>query len=134
MLDQYIDAKALIRDLEAEIEELEKRQDQVMQDTVRGSNHDFPYEERHFKIEGVWYSQKTAELLSHRKYLLKRNKEQAEALTAEVQKWMGSLPPRIQRIIKYHFFEGMTWGETAKRLGRRATGDSVRMEFNNYFD
>ena len=45
---------------------------------------------------------------------------------------MEEIPFRMQRIIRYKVFKDLTWGEVAKLMGRRATGDSVRMEFNNF--
>ena len=53
MLDQYIDACELIRETEEEILNLESMQMRVVQDSVRGSNPEYPYEQRRFKIEGV---------------------------------------------------------------------------------
>ena len=38
----------------------------------------------------------------------------------------------MQRIIKYKIFEGDSWEETARRIGRNATGDSVKKEYQRF--
>lgn len=45
---------------------------------------------------------------------------------------MNTIPNRMQRIIRYKVFEGMTWEQIAKRIGRRDTGEGVRMEYNRF--
>lgn len=45
---------------------------------------------------------------------------------------MKEVPFRIQRIIKYKISKEMTWEEVAALMGRKCTGDSIRMEFNNF--
>ena len=64
--------------------------------------------------------------------LLEERKANAEKLKLEVEAWMNTIPNRMQRIIRYKIFDGMTWEQVAKKIGRKATGDSVRMELNNF--
>jgi hypothetical protein len=45
---------------------------------------------------------------------------------------MVTIPARMQRIIRWKLFEGLTWEETAAKLGRKATGDSVKKEFQRF--
>lgn len=60
-------------------------------------------------------------------------KEKAEEIKAQTEEWMNTIPMRMQRIIKYKIFQGLTWGETAEKIGRKATGDSIRMEMERFF-
>ncbi|MCI9026335.1 MAG: RNA polymerase subunit sigma-70, partial [Dorea sp.] len=64
--------------------------------------------------------------------LLEQRKESAEKIKRRVEEWMLTIPIRMQRIIRYKIFEERTWEQTAVKIGRKATGDSVRMEFNNF--
>ena len=43
-----------------------------------------------------------------------------------------TLPVRMQRIIRYKVFEGMTWQQVAKKIGRKATEESVKKEFQRF--
>lgn len=133
ILDQYIDACELIKETEMEILRLENMQVQMAQDSVTGSNPDYPYEQRRFKIEGVVFSYGDAVRLDRQRKILEQRRQQAEEIRVGVEEWMNTLPLRMQRIIRYHFFNGYTWRETARRMGRRSTADSVRMEFNKFF-
>ena len=133
ILSQYIDACELIKETEEDITRLKKRRKLPVQDSVKGSMHEFPYAPQNFHIEGLSYS-----LIEHPSYLekeeelLKFRKEDAEKIKLQVEAWMNTIPQRMQRIIRMKFFEEKTWGEVAARLGRKATADSVRMEFNNF--
>lgn len=39
----------------------------------------------------------------------------------------------IRNILYYRFVQGLTWEQTAKRLGYR-NGDSVRITYNRFYD
>jgi len=133
MLDQYIDACELIRETEEEILNLENMQTKAVQDFVKGSNPEYPYEPRRFKIEGVDFQFSDSIRLDRMRKLLVQRRQQAEEIRTEVETWMNTLPLRMQRIIRYHFFQGLTWEGTAKRMGKQATAESVRKEFQRFF-
>ncbi len=56
LLSDYIDACELIRETEQQIRRLRAKQSETTQDSVRGSNPEFPYNAQHFKIEGTTFS------------------------------------------------------------------------------
>ena len=66
--------------------------------------------------------------------IMKKKKEKAEELKLQVEVWMISIPFRMQRIIKYRIFEDMTWQQVADRMGRNSTEESVRKEFQRFFE
>ena len=131
ILNDYIDACAYIRETEAEIRSLKKSRKTVI-DKVRGSNPDFPYQPQSFGIAGTTDTYANVDLIRSEEHILETQKRQAEELKIQVEEWMEEVPFRMQRIIRYKFFKELTWEEVAKLMGRRATGDSVRMEFNNF--
>lgn len=61
-----------------------------------------------------------------------RQREEAAEIKEQVEDWMEDIPIRMRRIVKYKFFEGMTWEETAAKIGRKATGDSIRKDFQRF--
>lgn len=133
ILNQYIDACELIKETEEEILKLENMQAQVTMDSVMGSNPDFPYQPRHFKIEGVAFDSGSLSRLYRQQAILMQCRQRAEEIKEKAEEWMLTLSPRMQRIIRYHFFDRYTWKETARKMGRKATADSVRKEFENFF-
>lgn len=132
VLEQYIDACAIIKDVEEEIEKLEKKKKTIAQTNVSGSNPEFPYNPQHFKIQGTTFTPKDASKLQKEEQILEQRKENAEALKIQVQEWMNTIPMRMQRIIKYKIFDGADWEYTAKKIGRGTTGESLRKELQRF--
>lgn len=132
ILEDYIDACENIKDTEKHIQRLKKRKKTVIQTNVSGSNPDFPYEKKHFKVQGVQFSYADDDRLRAEESILEERKANAEKLKLEVEQWLNTIPNRMQRIIRYKIFDGMTWEQVAQRIGRNATADSVRMEYNNF--
>jgi hypothetical protein len=133
ILNDYIDACAVIRETEAEIRKLEKKR-KLVQDKVTGSNPEWPYEPRSFSLGGTVETVADANRLNFEKHILEMQKEDAEKIKRQVEEWMLTVPIRMQRIIRYKIFEEKTWDQVAIRMGRKATKDSVRMEFERFMD
>lgn len=66
-----------------------------------------------------------------REYVLKRDNYLCTKCDNPAQ-YMNTLPKRMQRIIRFRFFEENSWEEVANHMGRNATADSVRMEFERF--
>ena len=131
ILEDYIDACAFIKDTEAEIARLEKKK-RYVQDKVRGSNPDWPYEDRSFNIGGTTETVQDSAALAKERQILDEQRKIAMDLKLGVEEWMKEIPFRMQRIIKYKFFNRLSWEEVATLMGKKCTADGVRMEFNNF--
>lgn len=131
VLSDYIDACEFLKETEAEIKKLEGKR-RVVQDKVKGSNPEWPYEERSFALGGVVETEADSDRLRNERRLREIQREAAEGLKLQVEEWMLTIPFRMQRIIKYKYFNGLSWDEVARLMGRKCTGDSVRMEYNNF--
>ncbi len=134
ILSQYIDACELIRETEEEIKKLNRKKKTVIQTNVSGSNPEFPYNPQHFKIQGTTFNYTDDSQLRYQKKILEERKSQTEQLKTNVEEWLNTIPPRMQRIIKYKVFEELTWQQVARKMGRRATEGSVKDEFNRFFE
>lgn len=133
ILEQYIDACELIKDTKGEIKKLRKRRIQIQQDSVKGSSHEFPYTLQTYHLEGLGYAAvKDPDELDRMEELLVKRIQNAEQIRRQVEVWLNTISPRMQRIIRYKIFEEMTWGQVAVRMGRKATADSVRKEFEAF--
>lgn len=131
ILNQYMDACALIRETEADIRELEKRK-RTVQDSVKGSNPEFPYQSQSFHIEGTAEHPGDWSLLAAEQKILADRKANAAKIKTEVEAWMNTIPQRMQRIIQMKIFKNFEWERIADEIGRGATGDSVRKEFERF--
>ena len=134
ILNEYIDACELIKETEKDIIKLRRRRNTVVTGSVKGSMHDYPYAETHFKVEGTPYSYSDDVRLRAEEKLLEERKANAEKIKVLVEQWMNTIPIRMQRIIRYKFFEGMSWEQVAVRMGRKSTEGSVKMEFQRFMD
>lgn len=132
ILDQYIDACALIKKTEKDIQKLRQKKRTVIQTNVSGSNPEHPYNPQHFKIQGTTFTFREDSQLRMEEKLLEERKEDAEKIKTRVEEWMNTIPQRMQRIIEYKIFEKQTWKQVAKEMGRDATEESVRKEFERF--
>ena len=130
ILKQYIDACEQVREAKADILRLKKNRKRIEQDRVTGSAHEFPYTAKSFHIEGLAYPVvKNPDELDRREEILRERLQRAEEIKRQVEVWMITIPQRMQRIIRYRVFDELSWNEVAIRMGRKATADSVRMEY-----
>ncbi len=132
ILYQYIDACELVKETEQEIERIRRRRREIVTDKVRGSSYDFPFGQISYTVRGIPYDAQDQEMLDRKERILEERKAAAEAVKMQVEEWMVTVPPRMQRIIRYKVFEGMTWEEVAQRIGRKATGEGIRKEFDRF--
>lgn len=132
ILQDYMDACELVKETEAEIRRLNRKKRTVIQTNVKGSSPDFPYIPQHFKIQGTTFTVKDDSQLRYEERALEQRKARAEEVRRQVDEWLLTIPIRMQRIIRYRYLEGMTWEQVAARMGRRATENSVKKEFERY--
>lgn len=134
ILQDYIDACELIKETEADIRKLKKKRKTIIQTNVKGSNPDFPYQEQHFRIQGTTFTYTDDRQLRIEEGLLEERKANAEKIKLQVEAWMNTIPNRMQRIIRIKIFDDETWEEVARRMGRKATGESIRKEYDRFFE
>lgn len=135
ILEQYIDACELIKDTKEEIRKLRKRRSQIEQDSVKGSAHEFPYTLQTYHLEGIGYAAvKDPDELDRMEKLLEERIRNAEKIKRQVEAWLNTVSPRMQRIIRYRIFEELTWVQVAVKMGRKATEEGIRKEFIRFME
>ena len=135
ILCQYIDACELIKETEADIQRVKRQRKTILQDRVHGSMQEFPFTAQSFKIQGMAYSVVSEPgALEEYEQVLEERKANAESIKLQVEAWMNIIPQRMQRIIRYAIFQKLSWGEVAIKLGRKATAESVRKEFERFME
>ena len=133
ILEQYIDACELIKETEEDIRRIRKQRKNILNDRVYGSMKEFPYTVHGINIHGMAYSVVSDPgSLDAYERLLEERKAQAEEIKVQVETWLNTIPQRMQRIIRYAIFQKQPWGEVAARMGRNATAESVRKEFERF--
>lgn len=132
ILYQYIDACELIKDTEREIERIRSKKREIVTDKVKGSAYDFPFGQVSYIIRGVPDNAQDEKALDRQERILEERKAAAEVIKLQVEEWLSTVPPRMQRIIRYKVFEGMTWAQVAVRMGRKNTENGLKKEFERF--
>ncbi len=132
ILSDYIDACEIVKETEQEMKKLEQKKMRMVKGVVKGSNPDFPYQPQNFHISGAEFGYRDDRNLRRIEKALEERKKKAEEIKTQTEEWMNGIPVRMQRIVKYKIFEGLSWEETAERIGRKATGDSVKKEYQRF--
>jgi hypothetical protein len=138
ILIQYCDLKEEAKDLRRRIDNLEKQISQIetdgkVIDSVKGGAGGI----EHFKITGFPYPE-----YSRKKTRLYLNKAQLENAELELLEMIGMVEEyiksiddsRIRRIIRYRFIDDMTWAQVSVNMSGRSTDESVRKEFERFFN
>lgn len=135
ILKQYIDACEAVKETEEQIRQLRKNRKTVVVDAVKGSMHDFPFAEKSFKVTGIAHSVlEDPGQLDREELILEERKAAAAQIKSQVEAWLNTIPVRMQRIIRYRDFDGLTWRQVAMKMGRKATEEGVRKEYQRFFD
>ena len=133
ILEDYIDACAQVKETEEALLKLRKAKKRREQDAVKGSSHEFPYTMQTYHLDGLAYAVVMDPGEEDRlDEILRERLRNAERIKHDVEAWLNTISMRMQRIIKYKIFEGLTWNQVAIRMGRKATADGVRMEYVNF--
>ena len=132
ILYQYIDACELVKDTEREIERIRRRKREIVTDKVKMSDYEFPFGQISYTIHGIPCDGQEQKKLDQQEALLKKRKTAAEVIKLQVEEWMETIPMRMQRIIRYKIFEGMTWKEVAEKMGRKNTENGIKKEFERF--
>lgn len=131
-LRDYMDACELIKETERDLMRLKRRkalgeQGDEGRFLKRSGDRKIERDSRNTLKEGAALRQHDRE-----EEILEERRAKAEEIKTDVEAWMNGVPARLQRIIRFKFFEGLSWEETAARIGRQATGESVKKEFQRF--
>lgn len=135
ILSDYIDACAQVKETKEALQKLQKAKKRRELDAVKGSSHEFPYTAQTFHIEGLAYAvlQDPGEE-DRLEEILRERLRNAERIKHDVEAWLNTIPMRMQRIIRYRIFEELPWNDVAVRMGRQATAESVKKEYQRFMD
>ena len=125
LLEDYMDARALVKETEQRIERLKERKT-VLHDKVSGSMHEFPYAPTSFKVEGTPRAE--MEIIAQEERLLYLQKADAMECQLAIAKRLENAPMRLRRIISLRYEDNLSWEEVADRV-RAISGEAARKEF-----
>lgn len=140
ILNQYISLKAEIADLEVlvielrhKIKKLEGKETLQVADVVKGTRSDGIY--GHMRVEGYPYNE-----CENLRKILKKREEKTDKLQMELLKnvnevddFINSLSnSKLRRMLRYKYFDGLSWTQVAHRIGGDCTADGCRMAVDRF--
>lgn len=136
ILEQYIDLKIEIEEIENNIEKLREKLDRInkegnVKDAVKGGDGGI----RTFHVEGfpVADEDEVRYLLRKRIRILKERQDKARELVVSVEKYLNTLDDsRMRRMITYRYIEGYPWWKVAQHMGKQYTEDSCKKQMERF--
>lgn len=121
LLKQYNSILEEIKELNRDIERLEKKEIRHEIDKVKGSNAEFPYQPRSFTIEGynIMEEEQNLKRILTKKNILYKRKTKCEDLKLQIEEFINTIPDSLtRRVFRYRYIDSMSWQAIAMRLGR----------------
>lgn len=129
-----MDACELVKETEADLEKLKRKRGEVEQVSVKASSRSHPYTERNYHVEGLVFNTYNDNILRQQEVILGERMRNAEAIKNSVDEYLNTAPVRMQRIIRYKYFEGLTWEQVAIQMKGNSSGDSIRKEIERFLN
>lgn len=137
LLKQHTDLIVEIKDLECEIKILEKKESKVERDIVTGSNPYFPFEMKHFNIEGYNIVEEEDRncKISKKKDILVKRKNKCEELKIQIEEFISTIPDSLtRRVFRYRYVDNLGWQAIAMRIGKAHESYPRRDIHDKYLD
>ena len=132
ILDQYEDACRLVEETQHDLRHLRSAKHEILHDSVKGSNPEFPYQPMSFHVSGISYAvYDNPEAIARAEELLAERLETARQLRLRVEEWMNQQPPKIQRIVRMRYIQKRTWDQVAANMGM-GTPDAPRKYLDRF--
>ena len=131
-LEQLSGIKREISILQDEVDRASKGD--IVTDVVKGSNTEFPYEPRIFKVQGIDthdYSRKVKKIY---KQMGKKIDELIE-VRKELESFIESVEDsEIRTILRLKYIHGLPWAKIPNALGREGDGSTERKKIERFLD
>lgn len=128
-LEQLIDLKKEIRELEQNIAKIERMDIGTMPVKVNASSQSFPYMPERVTVQGydVKLADKRDILLYEKKTLLYERKEKAAEEEKRLMQYINSIKEsKVRRIMQYKYIDGYSWEKIGDMMHfDRRTGERI---------
>jgi len=132
-LEEYRWLKNEVIQINESLNRLLNNQNALVFDTVKGSSHDAPYQERIIVIQGL--SQKYAATYTKRKRGLEDRLSRCIDKIAEIDDFIKTVRRSdMRQIIEYRFVQGLKWKTVSKRVYGHASETTALMALKRYLE
>ena len=123
-----------IKDIERRLKNIEKKEKTILSDSVTGSEHEYPYIKRNFRINGV--SNKIFSSKTKRQYkkMLKSKKYKYEKMIKQIEYELNYIDnSEIRRIIRFRYYDKFSWIKIQIEMGYKSE-NTARMKLERFFE
>lgn len=138
LLEQYMNIKKEISDLELMIKETNKKirncEKNIVSDTVIGSRADLTIGT--IKVTGIAQQEldKLNEMNHKRVEKMVIFQKKLEKTMVEMEDYIESIPDsEVRRIIRFRYINNLSWNQVARRMGPGYMEDACRKKLNRFF-
>ena len=131
-LEEYRRLKNEVKQINESLDKLYDNKNALIFDTVKGSSHEAPFQERIFTITGL--NQHYMKTYEKRKKSLEERLSRCLDKMSETEDFIKTIPKsEIRQIIELRYIRGWAWTKTARHVYGYPCPDRARMAITRYF-
>lgn len=123
-----------IKDIERRINNIEKKEKTILGDSVTGSEYEYPYIKRNFRVNGV--ANKLFSNKNKRQYnkMLKSKRYKYEKMIKQIEYELNYIDDsEIRRIIRFRYYDKFSWIKIQIEMGYKSE-NTARMKLERFFE
>ena len=123
-----------IKDIERRLRNIEKREKTILGDSVTGSEEEYPYIKRNFRVNGVSNKLFSSKAKRQYKKMLKSKKYKYEKMVKQIEYELNYIDnSEIRRIIRYRYYDNLSWIQIQIKM-KYNSEDTARKKIERFFE
>nr|DAR72126.1 MAG TPA: hypothetical protein [Caudoviricetes sp.] len=134
LLEQADSVIEEIKDIENRLKNIEKREKTIIVDSVTGSEKEFPYIKRNFRVNGIDNKVFGSKTKRQYKKMLKSKKNKYEKMIKQIEYELNYIKDsEIRRIIRYRYYDKLSWIQIQIKM-KYNSENTARMKLERFFE
>lgn len=134
LLEQADSLLEEIKDIERRIKNIEKREKTILGDSVTGSEREYPYIKRNFRINGISNRSFSSKTKRQYKKMLKSKKYKYEKMVKQIEYELNYInDSEIRRIIRFRYYDNLSWIQIQIKMQYNSE-NTARMKLERFFE
>lgn len=123
-----------IKDIERRLKNIEKREKTILGDSVTGSEEEYPYIKRNFRVNGISNELFNSNAKRQYKKMLKSKKYKYVKLIKQIEYELNYVNnSEIRRIIRYRYYDNLSWIQIQIKMKYKSE-DTARKKIIRFFE
>lgn len=134
LLEQADSVIEEIKDIENRLKNIEKREKTIIGDSVTGSEKEFPYIKRNFRVNGIDNKVFGSKTKRQYKKMLKSKKNKYEKMIKQIEYELNYIEnSEIRRIIRYRYYDKLSWIQIQLEM-KYNSEDTARKQLERFLE